>query len=801
MLHAFVALLLVGWRSTHQQPAPHGWDPNLALGNKASLECCSFPRRVTSTPDILKLHTITYIEMVLVPVNNLPTSPGLNQAAGSSQSQARPLIHVVNDALPPMTDDQEDQDQKDVSPHTCRHCSRITIDMRQNSKDGKDDGQIGFTEADVISALKDNCALFSAFRQGAYLVSMTSGPDNPIWVERTLKQPAIVNFFEVDWERLKLGYKMNNRLGELVLYNVPGQKPHELFGPQPPPNLLPNSELSYSRARKYLRDCSANHTKCREFNLSHMPTRLLEVVTRPNSPNPDEPHLIVRLVSNPPPAPYATLSYCWGGDQPGKTTKRNVGTYSRNIPLDVLPLTIIDALTVTHGVGMKYLWVDALCIVQDSDQDKMNEISNMHLIYRGAFLTIAAGVASTSLDGFLRPRVHDRGYVFNVRVDSPVGKQEGEIRQAIAMPVRLRRDQEMLPLYTRAWTFQEGQLSTRVLAYGNRGMVFCCLESRHTDGGLEEPITTLRSIDDSIGASFKNLDPGNQSLGGVGHPLAWGVIVEAYTSRELTVGDDKLLAVMAIAEEYKRTKEGVGEYLAGLWRGDMLFQLLWAAHRVSDVKTKFKRPERYRAPSWSWASLDGHFRIFLHQGVLDGSIGYKYACELLHAETTLVGGNPLGQVKGGFIRLRGRVKKVVWKRNGTGKHDHGYGWALGDSESDWVKSGEVPGDDRLSWYVDVPDEWPVKRDIVMSCIEVCTYEAPENLMQFAMVQLYDERGGSPNMTQGRGILLVPVEGQPDTYRRVGTMGCKGYLEGDVGFEKKPYWFDEGHGMRQEVVVI
>ncbi|KAK0672651.1 heterokaryon incompatibility protein-domain-containing protein [Cercophora samala] len=739
--------------------------------------------------------------MVLVPVTNLPESPGLNQAAGSLQSQAWPLIHVLNDALPPISDDQEEHDQNEVSPHTCRHCSRITIDMRQTSKYGKVDGQIGFTEADVAAALKDNCALFSAFHGGAYLVSMTSGPDNPIWVERSLKQPPIVSFHEVDSERLELGYQMHNRLGEFVLYNVPGQKPHDLFGSQPPPNILPNSELSFSRARRYLEDCSANHTKCREFNLKHMPTRLLEVSPYPNSSTPGEPPFVVRLVTNPAPAPYATLSYCWGGDQPGKTTKKNIAAYSRNIPLDALPLTIIDALTVTHGIGMKYLWVDALCIIQDSDQDKMNEISNMHLIYRGAFLTVAAGVAGTSLDGFLRPRVHDRGYVLNVRVDSTDGKEKEEIRQVIAIPVRSRRDQEMLPLYTRAWTFQEGQLSTRVLAYGNRGMVFCCLEGRHTDGGHEQPIETLRSVEDAIGASFKNLDPGNQSLIGVRHPLAWGVIVEAYTSRELTVGDDKLLAVMAIAEEYKRTNKGVGEYLAGLWRGDMLFQLLWAGHKASDVKTKFKRPEKYRAPSWSWASLDGHFRMFLHQGVLDGSIEYKYACELLHAETTLVGDNPLGQVKGGFIRLRGRVKKVVWRRDGTGKHDYGYGWAVGDSESQWVKPGQVPGDDRLSWYVDVPDEWPVKKDIEMSCIEVCTYEAPENLMQFAMVQLYNERGGSPNMTQGRGILLIPVEGQRNTYRRVGTMGCKGYLKGDVCFEKKPYWFDEGYSLRSEVVVI
>ncbi|KAK4664587.1 uncharacterized protein QC763_0087530 [Podospora pseudopauciseta] len=443
--------------------------------------------------------------------------------------------------------------------------------MRSEPKVDKYRDYIGFTEADVALAVEDGCDLFVAFQKGDFLVSMASGPQNPMWVERTFGPPARVSFRELETKQSTENVVFTNILGEFVLYTVPGQTPHKLFGSQPPPNIVPNSQVSFTRARRFLEDCVANHAQCRDFNLKHMPTRVLEVYSASDTDTPDSPMPFrVRLVSNPAPRAYATLSYCWGGDQPGKTLKRRLASYSRDIPLDALPLTIIDVLTVTHGVALEYLWVDALCIIQDSNEDKMAEISNMHRTYRGSVLTIAACVAGTSLDGFLRPRIHDRGYVLNARLDSSNNNSSDEIRQVIGIPVRSRLDETIPPLYTRAWTFQEGQLFTRVLAYGNRGMVYYYLESRHCDGGHEQPIYDTWLTKDAIGAGFRYLDHGNQSLSKIVHPCAWGSVLEAYTSRQLTVGDDKLLVVMAIAEEYRRTKP-VTEYLTGLWREDFLF--------------------------------------------------------------------------------------------------------------------------------------------------------------------------------------------------------------------------------------
>lgn len=101
---------------------------------------------------------------------------------------------------------------------------------------------------------------------------------------------------------------------------------------------------------------------------------------------------------------YIALSYVWGEDQAHKTTKGNLSAYEQGIDLSCLPATIHDAIYVTHMLGFRWLWVDSLCILQDSDEDKAHEIGRMHLIYRYAHVTIMAGSANGASSGFLQKR-------------------------------------------------------------------------------------------------------------------------------------------------------------------------------------------------------------------------------------------------------------------------------------------------------------------------------------------------------------------------------------------------------------
>lgn len=79
------------------------------------------------------------------------------------------------------------------------------------------------------------------------------------------------------------------------------------------------------------------------------------------------------------------LSYCWGGSQRMTTTKQTLGDLSERIPLLELPQSLQDAVFVTRQMGIRYLWVDALCIIQDCEQDKDEQTQHMEVIYQRAY--------------------------------------------------------------------------------------------------------------------------------------------------------------------------------------------------------------------------------------------------------------------------------------------------------------------------------------------------------------------------------------------------------------------------------
>jgi hypothetical protein len=98
---------------------------------------------------------------------------------------------------------------------------------------------------------------------------------------------------------------------------------------------------------------------------------------------------------------YAALSYCWGGDQHFKTTRANLKSTLGGAPLNNLPQTLLDAVHVCRQLKIRYLWIDALCIVQDDEEDRASEISHMRLMYSRATLVIAPSRAKEVNEGFL----------------------------------------------------------------------------------------------------------------------------------------------------------------------------------------------------------------------------------------------------------------------------------------------------------------------------------------------------------------------------------------------------------------
>jgi hypothetical protein len=156
---------------------------------------------------------------------------------------------------------------------------------------------------------------------------------------------------------------------------------------------------TYRKIREWLVNCDLNHLRC--YNTlsdeTGSPSLILDVSVSAIS-GPDNVRLCRvggRTIL------CAALSYCWGEEQPSATLNSNLSTYLLNgIDTSLLPQTIQDAVTVTRRLGIQYLWVDSLCIIQDSDDDKAHEIGRMSQIYSNAYVTISASSSAKCTTGF-----------------------------------------------------------------------------------------------------------------------------------------------------------------------------------------------------------------------------------------------------------------------------------------------------------------------------------------------------------------------------------------------------------------
>lgn len=155
----------------------------------------------------------------------------------------------------------------------------------------------------------------------------------------------------------------------------------------------------FTLGRQWLSQCLHSHVPCRQEHSTFRPRRLIDVDNR-------DPQTI-RLDDTPEDQSgqkgwsYVALSYCWGGDQAGKTLRRNLAGRLKGFSLNEQDKSIRDAVKVTRALGIRYIWVDALCIVQGDPEDKAREIGRMHEVYQRATLTVSASRAVASRDGFL----------------------------------------------------------------------------------------------------------------------------------------------------------------------------------------------------------------------------------------------------------------------------------------------------------------------------------------------------------------------------------------------------------------
>ncbi|KAI0633201.1 heterokaryon incompatibility protein-domain-containing protein [Trametes polyzona] len=415
------------------------------------------------------------------------------------------------------------------------------------------------------------------------------------------------------------------------------------------------SQSTMALAKQYFDACVHGHERCRALDRRTesipLPTRLIDCT------DPCRPRLVHSCGSF---GEYLTLSYVWGGPQPHRTTTANISTYTDHIDLSKLPRTIRDAITVTHSLGFRLLWVDSLCIIQDSREDKHREMLHMRHVYRNASLTLIAASASNANQGFLEdrpsPQTHHTLPFVCPTAHEPHRVADQEVNLGRTGTVHLAAYHTDLfsrdPIHGRGWCLQELLMSLRSLIFTSETVHFRCqtatLALGHSYCDENSGCADSWRLPDTIFHHHPVPFP-PQSKPWVDAWRMWRRVLEEYTPRTVSFPSDKLVALAGIAEDFQRIL-GSG-YLAGLWHHPQLTRdLLWtrAVFPSRCNRSDFQRPLDYRAPSWSWAAsnvpitFDSRFE----------ADEYRPAAEVIQCQTKLVDeALPFGEVTGGCLVL------------------------------------------------------------------------------------------------------------------------------------------------------
>ena len=375
-------------------------------------------------------------------------------------------------------------------------------------------------------------------------------------------------------------------------------------------------------ATSWLDECSKKHIQCRPPEAQALPSRLLFV---------GDGDACIHLTETPTcdqNIRYCALTHCWGGALDIlKLEHHNYHQLHHRIILQDLPKTFQDAAKITRGVGVAYLWIDSLCIIQDSQIDWDREASKMGAIYEQAALTIVASNARNAHEGCFT--------VSNPLVSKHCRLAANE-KQTIWVGGSSVAPLTEPHVYSRAWVQQERLLSHRKIFFENSRIRWHCkagtadqynplgvINQRKggdsTISGAEifgtnalsyidtvkrqecsRDLESLMQLRDNDFDALMQLNPGPALEGKMLWQFhsTWNTLVTNYSRRKLTRAEDRLIAFSGLVSRVQR-QTGL-TYFAGLWKETLLLDLCW--ERVDFKLTR--RSSTYCAPSWSWASLN-----------------------------------------------------------------------------------------------------------------------------------------------------------------------------------------------------
>jgi hypothetical protein len=399
------------------------------------------------------------------------------------------------------------------------------------------------------------------------------------------------------------------------------------------------SENSLRSAKRMVENCLESHPQCRRDKSIKGPTRLINVSM-------DSVRLCTPTGSEGNPQ-FATLSHCWGKIDMFKLRKSNIAALHNEIPVDQLCRTFQEAITVTRYLGLAYLWIDSICIIQDDAADWDHEAAMMGEIYSNGVVNIAAAGAEDGSVGLFYERdvLQESAHYVRINGTDIYKLQEQRLYE---------RSLENTCLTARGWCFQERFLARRTLHFTKSQIFFecnCKIACESCPEGFPDSMWWTNAPERVLP---KDRD----------HPSSWFQAVKLYSAGQLSFSKDKLIAISGVARHF-HTITG-DKYVAGLWRSNIERELCWRVDReeVPSASETSRPPSGpcqlfadhplYQGPTWSWASTNEPISWELYGFTVDQLHSLKYSTTLvsvLNCPIALAGTDEFGQLQNAQLEV------------------------------------------------------------------------------------------------------------------------------------------------------
>ncbi|KAK3396917.1 heterokaryon incompatibility protein-domain-containing protein [Sordaria brevicollis] len=387
---------------------------------------------------------------------------------------------------------------------------------------------------------------------------------------------------------------------------------------------------AFAQLRQWVDNCTQNHKLCKVATSGgrnsifgrQQTIRLVDVGVDDTSP--------IRLVEGSfvDKVRYNTLSYQWTADTPKTSLKKNnKAAYCHTIPTQSWPKVYRDVVVVCRALGIRYVWIDSLCIVQDDLEDWTVQSSMMQDIYSHGYLNLA-NVLGKHADGLevSRDPTANSPCILSRTVHSDDGRGSTEYWGCIE-DGSWREQIQDAPLYTRGWCYQERFLSARTVQFGQQ-LYWECREQFASESVPSSKAFYDIKHPDLITTFDRGGNTGDTTLTTA---EIWDTVVKIYTTTQLTQQSDKLVALRGIFnrfwerfEAHDVSRPEPDWCIAGLWKRDLIRHLLW--RRETYHLDSISNPENWPSPpteegklfnaratevlalfpSWSWASCPSY---------------------------------------------------------------------------------------------------------------------------------------------------------------------------------------------------